>query len=43
MPWIDEVCHGRDCGWKTRRIHLSPETEHVSGTTIRCEELSDGE
>jgi len=37
MPWIDEVCYGRDCGWRTRRIHLDPEIEAVSATEIRHE------
>ena len=36
MPWIDEVCYGRDCGWGCRRIHLAPEIEQrYRGETIR--------
>lgn len=39
MPWIDEVCYGRDCGWGCRRIYLEPETEkRISGTLIRAGE-----
>lgn len=35
MPWIDEVCYGRQCGWSTRHIALSPEIEAISATEIR--------
>ena len=37
LPWVDEVAYGRDCGWRTRRVHLDAETEAVSGTAIRAE------
>lgn len=35
MPWIDEVCYGRDCGWSAREIRLPADVESVSGTVIR--------
>lgn len=35
IPWIDEVCFGRDCGWGVRQIHLSEELEAITATEIR--------
>ena len=32
---IVEVVHGRDVGWKVRKINLDPETEAISATKIR--------
>lgn len=37
MPWIDEVCYGRNCGWRSRRIRLNGAMELVSATAIRAE------
>ena len=35
MPWIDEVCYGRKCGWGCRHIQLSAELEAINGTALR--------
>ena len=35
IPDIDEVCYGRNVGWKVREIRLDEETEKISGTSIR--------
>lgn len=35
MPWIDEVCYGRECGWRCREILLDPPVP-VTATEIRC-------
>jgi len=37
MPWIDEVCYGRNCGWQSRRIKLSPRMEQITATSIRAQ------
>lgn len=36
LPWIAEVCHGRDTGWDVRRIDSTPELEAISGTALRA-------
>jgi len=36
MPWIDEVCYGRNCGWRTRRVRQDPELEEITATDIRA-------
>jgi hypothetical protein len=35
MPWMDEVCYGRDCGWRVRHIDLPEHLREISGTEIR--------
>jgi len=32
---IEEICYGRDVGYKIREIKLDEETEKISGTGIR--------
>jgi len=41
IPDIDEVCHGRDVGWRVREIRLGAEVESISATEIRKEEDDD--
>jgi len=35
IPDIDEICYGRDVGYKIREIELHPEIHKISGTKIR--------
>jgi cytidyltransferase-like protein len=35
IPPIQEICWGRNVGWRPRRIHLDEETERISATGIR--------
>lgn len=35
MPDIDEICYGRNVGYKIREIELSPKKQQISGTSIR--------
>jgi cytidyltransferase-like protein len=35
IPDIDEICYGRDVGYKIREIELSSKKQQVSGTAIR--------
>ncbi|MCK9370976.1 adenylyltransferase/cytidyltransferase family protein [Candidatus Dojkabacteria bacterium] len=35
IPDIEEVCYGRDVGWGIREIRLDKETESISATKIR--------
>lgn len=35
MPWIDQVIHGRACGWEVRHIDLPEEYKAITGTAIR--------
>lgn len=35
IPDINEICYGRNVGYKIREIELSPKKQQVSGTTIR--------
>lgn len=39
MPWIDEVVHGRNVGWRCREIRLDAATEALSGTALRKGEV----
>lgn len=35
IPDIDEICYGRDVGYKLRKIDLDKQTEKISGTSER--------
>ena len=35
IPPVEEVCYGRNVGYRIRRIHLSPELEAINATSIR--------
>ena len=35
IPDIDEICYGRDVGYRIRRIYLDADTEAISGTKTR--------
>jgi adenylylsulfate kinase-like enzyme len=37
IPDIDEICYGRDVGYKIRRIELDHKSEKISGSTVRKE------
>ena len=39
IPDIEDVCYGREVGWKIRQIKLDEETEAISGTSIREGEI----
>lgn len=39
MPDIDEICYGRNVGYKIREIKLSSKKQEVSGTAIRKDTL----
>ena len=35
IPPVEEVCYGRNVGYRLRRIHLTPELEAINATSIR--------
>ena len=37
LPWVREIVYGRDCGWSSRHVRLSPDIERLSATAIRQE------
>lgn len=39
IPDIEDVVYGRDVGWGIREIRLDPNTEAISGTKIRNDNL----
>lgn len=43
IPDIEEVCYGRKVGWGIREIRLDEETEKISGTEIRNDNLDSRE
>ena len=39
VPNITEVCHGRKVGWSVKEIKLDKETEFISATKIRNDNM----
>lgn len=42
IPDIERVCYGRKVGWDIREIKLDEETESISATKIRNDNLDNG-
>ena len=40
IPPVEEVCYGRNVGYRLRRIRLSPELEGINATSIRERRLT---